>query len=383
MTWAWLHQPVLWDEEEGVHDAQARGARDRRRWRDGARADHPSGRARELRRPRARRAAARPRARALLRGRPGRRHPRPASARPAPAASSRSRSSSTWPRSSRPGPSSSPRRRTRSTSRARSTCSASPLEEARSHGRPVKFLFPSSIAVYGLPDSRGQARGRARRRAPVARARDHVRVQQALLRSTSGATSRATIASSPRRHGPSGVDFRALRFPGLISAFTLPSGGTSDYAPEMVHAAAQGRPYACFVREDTRIPFMAMPDAIDALCRPAGRARGVADDGLVYNVGAPSTRAPGELAGLVRAAFPGRAADASRPIRAGRPSWTRGPRTWTTRRARRDWGFRPAHDLDRAFDEYLLPNVSAATRRAEQARRGPVTEGGGATCTAR
>ncbi len=39
---------------------------------------------------------------------------------------------------------------------------------------------------------------------------------------------------------------------------------TSDYAPEMLHAAAQGRPYACFVREDTRIPFMAMPDAIRA-----------------------------------------------------------------------------------------------------------------------
>ena len=61
------------------------------------------------------------------------------------------------------------------------------------------------------------------------------------------------------------VDFRAVRFPGLISAVTVPSGGTSDYAPEMIHAAARGEPYACFVRPDTRIPFMAMPDAIDAL----------------------------------------------------------------------------------------------------------------------
>src|SRR5690606_24139919 len=61
------------------------------------------------------------------------------------------------------------------------------------------------------------------------------------------------------------LDFRALRFPGLISAFTVPSGGTSDYGPEMIHAAAQGKPYACFVREDSRIPFMAMPDAVKAL----------------------------------------------------------------------------------------------------------------------
>ena len=56
-----------------------------------------------------------------------------------------------------------------------------------------------------------------------------------------------------------------MRFPGLISAVTVPSGGTSDYAPEMIHAAAKGEPYACFVRPDTRIPFMAMPDGVDAL----------------------------------------------------------------------------------------------------------------------
>src|SRR3970282_743075 len=67
----------------------------------------------------------------------------------------------------------------------------------------------------------------------------------------------------PGRSG--GVDSRCIRFPGVISAFTLPSGGTSDYAPEMIHAAAKGESYACFVREDARIPFMAMPDGIEAL----------------------------------------------------------------------------------------------------------------------
>ena len=63
-----------------------------------------------------------------------------------------------------------------------------------------------------------------------------------------------------------------MRFPGLISAVTVPSGGTSDYAPEMIHAAAQGEPYACFVRPDTRIPFMAMPDGVEALLRAGRRA---------------------------------------------------------------------------------------------------------------
>jgi hypothetical protein len=69
------------------------------------------------------------------------------------------------------------------------------------------------------------------------------------------------------------LDFRSLRFPGLISAFTVPSGGTSDYGPEMIHAAAQGKPYTCFVREDTRIPFMAMPDAVKALLGSRRRRR--------------------------------------------------------------------------------------------------------------
>ncbi len=69
------------------------------------------------------------------------------------------------------------------------------------------------------------------------------------------------------------VDFRAVRFPGLISAATVPSGGTSDYAPEMIHAAAKGEPYACFVRPDTRIPFMAMPDGVDALLALAAADR--------------------------------------------------------------------------------------------------------------
>src|SRR5437660_1163726 len=65
------------------------------------------------------------------------------------------------------------------------------------------------------------------------------------------------------------VDFRAVPFPGLISAMTVPSGGTSDYAPEMIHEAAKGEPYACFVRPDTTIPFLAMPDGVDALLKLA------------------------------------------------------------------------------------------------------------------
>jgi nucleoside-diphosphate-sugar epimerase len=228
------------------------------------------------------------------------------------------------------------------------------VEEARSHGRPVKFLFPSSIAVYGLPDLRAK------------RAAGKVTEQQWTAPVTMYGCNKLYCEHLGRyfaRHyrqlaapgGGSGVDFRAIRFPGLISAFTVPSGGTSDYAPEMIQAAAQGRAYACFVREDTRIPFMAMPDAIQALLTLMD-APGESLTSLVYNVTAFNPSA-GELAQKVRAAVPGARITFVPDLRrqAIVDSW---PEDVDDARARRDWAFRPAYDLDRTFDEYLLPNIA-------------------------
>ena len=227
------------------------------------------------------------------------------------------------------------------------------VEEARSLGRPVKFLFPSSVAVYGLPTLADK------------RTAGKVVEDQWLMPITVYGCNKLYCEHLGRyfaRHyrqlarpdEPSGVDFRAIRFPGLISAFTVPSGGTSDYAPEMIHAAAQGRPYACFVREDTRIPLMAMPDAIEALVALM-QAPADALTTLVYNVSAFNPTA-GELAGIVRRAFPAEqitfAPDPRR--QAIVDSW---PEAVDDARARRDWGFRPAYDLNRAFNDYLLPNV--------------------------
>src|SRR5207248_1771693 len=102
--------------------------------------------------------------------------------------------------------------------------------------------------------------------------------------------------------GSGRVDFRCVRFPGLISALTVPSGGTSDYAPEMIHAAARGEPYACFVRQDTRIPFMAMPDGVEALLTLAAAPRPRLRRSS-YNVGAFNPSAD-EIQAVVAKAFP-------------------------------------------------------------------------------
>jgi nucleoside-diphosphate-sugar epimerase len=157
------------------------------------------------------------------------------------------------------------------------------------------------------------------------------------------------------------VDFRGVRFPGLISAVTVPSGGTSDFAPEMIHAAAQGQAYESFVRPDTRIPFMAMPDAVHALLQLAAAPR----QGLTrsaYNVAAFSPTAS-DVREVVLGAFP--EAEITWSVDAKRQgiidTW---PADVDDSAARRDWGFAPRFDFEHAFTEYLIPRIRERYARA-------------------
>ena len=136
----------------------------------------------------------------------------------------------------------------------------------------------------------------------------------------------------------------------------MPSGGTSDYAPEMIHAAAKGEPYACFVRPDTRIPFMAMPDAIDALLK-LSVANPKRVSASAYNLRAFNPSAD-EIRAAAMSAFP--EARITYEIDAKRQaivdSW---PEDVDDSAARRDWNFSPAYDFDRAVHEYLIPTIRA------------------------
>jgi nucleoside-diphosphate-sugar epimerase len=150
------------------------------------------------------------------------------------------------------------------------------------------------------------------------------------------------------------VDFRALRFPGLISAVTIPTGGTSDYGPEMLHHAAQGEPYKCFVRPDTRLPFMVMPDAIKALLYLEQAPKNSLSQ-LVYNVTSFSPSAQ-KFHDIVKTAFP--EADIEFVPHLSRQaivdSW---PADIDDTAAQRDWGWQPDYNQGRAFDEYLIPAI--------------------------
>src|SRR5437764_1338367 len=218
-------------------------------------------------------------------------------------------------------------------------------KQGESHGRPVVFLYPSSIAAYGLPSLEAKARaGRVKEdeyNRPTTMYGCNKLYCEHLGRYY--AHHYKQLSAVPMA---SKVDFRCIRFPGLISAVTLPAGGTSDYAPEMLHAAAQGKPYACFVRPDARIPFMAMPDAVDALLQLAAAPRERLSR-TVYNIGAfnPSVA---EVEAVVRAAFL-KAAITTKVDEKRQGIVDSWPADVDDSAARRDWGLAPKFDFDRAF----------------------------------
>jgi threonine 3-dehydrogenase len=221
-------------------------------------------------------------------------------------------------------------------------------------GRPVRFLFPSSIAVYGLPSPDEK------------RALGRVREEQWNLPITMYGCNKLYCehvgryythhAARARAEGDARIDFRAIRFPGLISAETAPTGGTSDFGPAMIHAAASGTHYECFVAPDARLPFMAMPDAVRALMDLA-RAERSKLKASAYNIGAFSLSAS-QIAERVRKAFPAARIEYVPSAARGAivESW---PEDVDDTRARTDWGWAPAYSWDRAVDEYLVPTLTA------------------------
>ena len=225
-------------------------------------------------------------------------------------------------------------------------------EESERSGRSLKLIFPSSIAAYGMPDLRVKQRDAKVREWEWNNPTTMYGCNKLYCELLGVYYSKNYQQLAAKR--PVMIDFRALRFPGLISAFTVPSGGTSDFAPEMLHAAAQNVPYRCFVREDTRIPFMVMPDAIQALLLLAQASPNELRR-RVYNVTSFSLTAA-QIRNKVLQAFPG--VDITFQPDQNRQtivdSW---PADLDDQAAQLDWGWHPMYDEDKAFNEYLIPNI--------------------------
>ncbi len=230
--------------------------------------------------------------------------------------------------------------------------------QGESHGRPVVFIYPSSIAAYGLPNL--EAKSRAGRVSEDQFAHPTTMYGCNKLYCEQLGHYYACHYKQLSADAIARVDFRAVRFPGLISAVTMPSGGTSDYASEMIHAAAKGEAYDCFVRPDTTIPFMAMPDGVDALLALALAPRERLSRSA-YNLGAFS-RSAASIRDVVVGAFPNAAIAYKVDTKRQRivDSW---PTDVDDAAARADWGFAPKYDFDRAFQEYLIPMIRERYRR--------------------
>lgn len=238
------------------------------------------------------------------------------------------------------------------------TCSTIDLLElatrqSQNQSLPVKFLFPSSIAVYGLPDLETK-----QKIPPINECEWNNPTTMygcSKLYCEKAGIYYSEYFQQLADQEPIRLDFRALRFPGIISAFTIPSGGTSDFGPEMIHSAAQGKPYDCFVRPDVRIPFMVMPDAVLAL-QMLAEAPGEKLHNRVYNVTSFSFSAQ-DFKDLAQKSFPGAEINYTPDLKrqAIVDTW---PADIDDSAARGDWNWKPRYDVQAAWQEYLLQNIS-------------------------
>ena len=233
-------------------------------------------------------------------------------------------------------------------------------EESQWRKRPVQFIFPSSIAAYGLPDRETKTHFQRVREFEWNQPRTMYGCNKLYCEQLGSYFSRHYRQLAAEQ--PPTIDFRSVRFPGLISAYTIPSGGTSDYAPEMLHAAAQGLPYACFVREEARIPFMVMPDAVRALLLLA-RAPRERLTRQVYNVTSFSLSAA-QVRDRVLTAFPDAQISFQPDLKreAIIDSW---PADIDDSAARLDWNWAPEYDAERAFSDYLMPTIKERYTRPQ------------------
>lgn len=206
------------------------------------------------------------------------------------------------------------------------------LEIARERG--LRLFCPSSIAVFGPEAPRDAA------------------PQETILRPTTiyGVTKVAGELLGDYYVRRYGLDVRGVRYPGIISAETPPGGGTTDYAVAIFYEAVAHGEYTCFVREDTVLPMMYMPDcvraAIELMEADPARLKRHCD----FNLAAMRFSA-GELAAEIRKHLPRfvcRYAPDERQAIAD--SW---PRSMDDSAARQEWGWAPEYDLPRMTADML------------------------------
>lgn len=145
-------------------------------------------------------------------------------------------------------------------------------------------------------------------------------------------------------HQHYGLDVRSLRYPGLIGYKSLPGGGTTDYAVDIFHKAIKGEVFDCFLKEDTYLPMMYMPDAVkatlDIMEAPSDRIKIRSS----YNITSMSF-SPAEIYQSIKRIYPETAINYVPDFRQDiADSW---PESIDDENARSDWGWKHDYNLDK------------------------------------
>jgi nucleoside-diphosphate-sugar epimerase len=198
-----------------------------------------------------------------------------------------------------------------------------------------KLYWPSSIAVFGPSTPRNPA--------PQFTVNDPNTVY--------GITKYAGELWCRYYHEKFGVDVRSLRYPGLISYSAPPGGGTTDYAVEIYHEALKNGKYTSFLKEDTALPMMYMPDAIRATLELMNAPAELVKIRTSYNVGALSFT-PEQIGQEITKQIPGFTLDYAPDFRqAIADSW---PASVDDSHARNDWNWKPEFDLASMSTDMIL-----------------------------
>ena len=217
------------------------------------------------------------------------------------------------------------------------------LEQITIKEDPVKFFFPSSIAVYTI----NQNINHPIQEEEFCQPNNMYGCNKLYCEKLGEYFSKYTKAANY-------LDFRSIRFCGIISAHTLPQGGTSDYAPEMIHNAFQNKNYTCFVGPDSCIPFMAMPDAINAIIKLMNVNKNKLNQ-TTYHIQsfAPTVS---DIKDKIVSIFPNfkLSFDINDKRQQLINSW---PSNLNQSAAINDWGWNPEYNFDSAFDDYLMPII--------------------------
>jgi threonine 3-dehydrogenase len=208
------------------------------------------------------------------------------------------------------------------------------LETARSQNMH-KVYFPSSIAVFGREAHR-----------------ENTPQHEVLIPETVYGISKVAGENWAnyyfRRYG---LDVRSLRYPGIIGYQSLPGGGTTDYAVDIYHYAVQNKPFTCFLRDNTPLPMLYMPDAIRATLELMEAPAEQLSVRTSYNLSGMSFT-PAEITASIRKQVPDFQVTYEPDFRqAIADSW---PGSIDDSAARADWGWKPEYDLDAMTGDMLL-----------------------------